>query len=403
MSDIAPGSGVPSDIPTSFLSEVGKLTIPLFVGAVMNWALLGTLAVQMYIHIYYLAFPKDRLSSKAVVAFVVVAEIVQTLGCSQDSIRIFGAGRGNPQVLEDIGWEWFNVPILSSLSKQFTSLFRISSDAGPRWLLIQSRVWVPIIIAVACSQLQQATTVQLGAGIWTTADMHRREDFSEDQLIKPPAEAWLAATAAFDLIIVAGMVFHLLKAREPEFTRRIKATLSRIIKASVFCAVTALVVLTLFVALNGNNYHLGVCIWLSKVYSNSMMIILNSRAHIGHDPIAPSATKMVDMTGVVFNSSVGPTSTMQSSRQERNIAAEDGPSGGVLESKRDVAKRYWEVVVSHSSVGIQGEICALSPGVQPTKMRDQRTFGASKRGGIAAFISRVKTGAHETHSLQTNT
>ncbi|KAJ6493036.1 hypothetical protein C8R45DRAFT_825063, partial [Mycena sanguinolenta] len=86
-----------------------------FVGTVIDWALLGTLVVQVYI--YYLAFPKDRRSSKLVVAFVVVAECLQTLADSRDSIRMFGTGWGNPQVLDDIGWAWFSVPILGSLSK----------------------------------------------------------------------------------------------------------------------------------------------------------------------------------------------------------------------------------------------------------------------------------------------
>lgn len=41
--------------------------------------------------------------------------------------------------------------------------------------------------------------------------------------------------------------------------------------------------LALFVRYGGNNFHLGVCIWLSKLYSNSILAILNSRARIVHD------------------------------------------------------------------------------------------------------------------------
>ncbi|KAJ7243156.1 hypothetical protein B0H12DRAFT_1023167, partial [Mycena haematopus] len=87
-----------------------------FVGTVINWALLGTLSVQVYI--YYLAFPKDLRVSKIVVGFVAVAEILQTLGDSRDTIRMFGAGWGNQEILNEVGWAWFSVPILGSLSKQ---------------------------------------------------------------------------------------------------------------------------------------------------------------------------------------------------------------------------------------------------------------------------------------------
>ncbi|KAJ6493025.1 hypothetical protein C8R45DRAFT_927819 [Mycena sanguinolenta] len=340
-----PRSDVPSEVPptvTSFMSEIGEFTIPLFVGTVINWALLGTLAVQVYI--YYLAFPKDRRSSKLVVAFVVVAEFLQTLANSRDSIRMFGSGWGNPQILDEIGWAWFSVPILGSLTTLTVEPVASVGQIFFAWriYIIAKTLYVPILIALI-------TAFQLAAGIWSGVVLIRLKEFSKLRLMMAPV-AWLSATALSDLIIVAGMVFYLLKAKEPEFTRHIKATLTRIIKVTVetgvFCAVAAIVVLSLCLAFEGNNYHLGVCIWLSKVYSSSIMIILNSRAHIGHEPTAPgSTTKMIEMTEVVFNSSVGPTSTMQSSVQGRHIMADDGPNIPALESKDAVVKHRSEWIV----------------------------------------------------------
>jgi hypothetical protein len=76
------------------------------------------------------------------------------------------------------------------------------------------------------------------------------------------------------------------------------------------------------VKFDGNNYHLAVCIWLSKVYSNSIMVvsnslldlahntsyhvhdqILNSRAYIGHE-VPPNASR-AHMSDMVFQS-IGP-------------------------------------------------------------------------------------------------
>ncbi|KAF7349363.1 hypothetical protein MSAN_01726100 [Mycena sanguinolenta] len=254
--------------------------------------------------VYYLAFPNDRRSSKIVIAFVVVVEVLQMLANSHDSLHMLGAGWGNPQVLEDIGWAWFSVPILGSLIASVGQIFfawRIS--------IISKSLYVPILITTVA-------IFQLGAGIWTGVDIIRSKVFSHFHFFVPP-EAWLSATAACDLIIVAGMVFYLLKAKQPEFETKTKVTLSRIIKLTVetgvLCALSALADLYLFVAFDGNNYHLGVCIWLSKVYSNSILVskILNSRAHIGHDVTPPGGTtNMTNMTDVVFNSSVGPASRM---------------------------------------------------------------------------------------------
>ncbi|KAJ6493030.1 hypothetical protein C8R45DRAFT_1135938 [Mycena sanguinolenta] len=306
------------------MSDVGKLTIPLvdaepprgglifiqFVGTVVNWGLLGALAVQVYI--YCLAFPKDRLVSKLVVAFVVIAETLQTIGGSRDTIRIFGAGWGNPEILNEVGWAWFSVPILGSLIASVGQIF-----FAWRIYIIAKSPYVPILIAIV-------TAFQLGAGIWTGVDIIRARVFSQFRLFIPP-EAWLSATAASDFIIVGGMVFYLLKAKQPEFKAKTNATLSRIIKFTVetgaLCALSAIADLCLFVAFDGNNYHLGVCIWLSKVYSNSILVILNSRAHIGHDVVPQGGTDlMTGMTEVVFHNYKDPVSTTQGSVQASTIA-----------------------------------------------------------------------------------
>ncbi|KAF7349362.1 hypothetical protein MSAN_01726000 [Mycena sanguinolenta] len=334
------------------MSDFGKLTIPVFVGTVVNWSLLGALAVQVYI--YYLAFPNDRRSSKCVVAFVVVAEILQTLANSRDSIRMFGAGWGNPQVLEDIGWAWFSVPILGSLIASVGQIFFCMANLYHREECIRPHFnhachCLPIrcgyldwggyhpregVLAVPSHGAPLRFALQ--RGIWQ---------------INPLTQAWLAATAVSDLIIVAGMVFYLLKARQSEFKSKTKATVSRIIRVTVetgvLCALSAVIVLCLFVAFDGNNYHLGVCIWLSKVYSNSMMIILNSRAHIGHDTTLPGGTtKMTNMTDIVFNSSAGPASrTIQSSMHSIDTMDDDDSNVTKPESMGEVVEGQFKLAM----------------------------------------------------------
>ncbi|KAJ6606306.1 hypothetical protein DFH09DRAFT_1119782 [Mycena vulgaris] len=246
-----------------------------FIGTVLNWALLGALVVQVYI--YFLAFPNDRRVTKILVAFICVAETLQTLGDSRDTIRSFGAG----------------VPVLGSTIAAVGQIF----FAWRIWIIGKS-LWVPGVITAV-------TTVQLGAGIWTGVEIAQARQFSRlsFSLLKPPV-AWLAATAASDLLI----------AREPGFRSSTHALLGRIIKVTVetglLCAIFAGVDLYLFVAFDGNNYHLATCIWLSKVYSNSIMI-LNSRAYIGHTPPPGEGDRMTGMTDVVFESgSRGRTGTV---------------------------------------------------------------------------------------------
>ncbi|KAF7341204.1 hypothetical protein MVEN_01855800 [Mycena venus] len=179
--------------------DVGKLTIPLFVGTVLNWALFGALAVQV---------------------------------CdSRDTIVTFGAGWGDPDSLDRVGWAWLSVPILGSTIASVGQIFfawRIS--------IIGDTLYIPALIVAI-------TTVQYGAGIWTGVDIIRAGRFSllKFDNLKPPV--------------------NLLHHRQLS------------VETGVLCALFAIVDLSLYVAFDGNNYHLATCIWLSKVYSNSMMVV----------------------------------------------------------------------------------------------------------------------------------
>ncbi|KAJ7058685.1 hypothetical protein C8F01DRAFT_280966, partial [Mycena amicta] len=285
--------------------NVGELTIPLFVGTVMNWALLGTLVVQTYI--YYLAFPTDRLPNKLIVAFVVLAELLQTLGDSRDTVRTFGANWGNFASLDKVGWAWFSVPILGSTIGCVGQLF----FAWRIHIIAARKAWaVPIIIALI-------TVFQFGAGIWTGVQIIQAKHFSAltFERMKAPV-AWLSATALADLLIVAATIYYLLKARQPGFSGATNAAVSRIITVTIEtgipCAIFALIDLALFVKYNGNNFHLGTCIWLSKVYSNSILVILNSRANIGHASLSEvtlsTGSRQTRAPGAI---NTGTTSTIQ--------------------------------------------------------------------------------------------
>ncbi|KAJ7429897.1 hypothetical protein FB451DRAFT_586088 [Mycena latifolia] len=304
--------------------DAGPLTIPLFVGTVINWGLLGALAVQVYV--YFAAFPSDPRFTKLLVVGVVIAEVLQTMGDTRDTGRSFGSGWGDPAVLDDVGWAWFSVPVLGSTIASAGQIF-----FAWRIYIIAQSVYVPALIAFF-------TAIQLGAGIWTGVLISRAGKFSllQFHLLRPPA-GWLAATAVADLLIVAGTVYYLLRARMPGFRRSTDAALFRIIKVTfatgLLCAAFALIDLALYVKFAGNNFHLAVCIWLSKVYSNSIMIILNSRAYIGHArPRAASSLGV--LTDVAFQSRSGHGHTRDTDTVVQ-VSRGDGYTGSEMEMKED--------------------------------------------------------------------
>ncbi|KAJ7499282.1 hypothetical protein FB451DRAFT_1384989 [Mycena latifolia] len=283
-------------------ADIGKLTTPVFVGTLLNWALFGVLCVQ--VGIYFTVF-KDRPYSKILVSFVFVLEILATLANTRDTIRVFGAGWGNMDILDEVGWAWFSVPIIGSISAAVGQGF----FARRIYILGQKNLYVPALIIAL-------TALQLGAGIWSGVEICLARTFSHLQLQNTnvkPADTWLAASSACDLIIVSSMAFHLLKSRNPDF-RYTNAILSRILRMTVetglLCAVFAIADLYLITKYEGTYYHLGLCIPLSKVYSNSILLILNSRAHITHD--MPPAEVELNLSNLVFSG------TKVSTRAEMN-------------------------------------------------------------------------------------
>ncbi|KAJ7278976.1 hypothetical protein C8J57DRAFT_1573970 [Mycena rebaudengoi] len=269
--------------------DVAPLTIPIFVGTILNWWLFGAL------YLYFIAFPADRIFMKILVVSILIAEILQTITDTRTSGDQFGAGWGNPSAIDEVGWAWFSVPVVGSIISGAGQNF-----FGYRIYVLSSKLWIPAIIAIL-------TVVQTGAGIWSGVQISLAKKFSLLHMKNMKTTiVWLSASALCDLIIVAATVLYLAKQRGPEIRRQTNATLSRIIKLTVetgfLCTFFALLNLALFVKYE-NNYHLAVCIPLSKVYSNSIILILNSRAHIhsrrADDAMAESKWKASD-SGLVF-------------------------------------------------------------------------------------------------------
>ncbi|KAJ7096952.1 hypothetical protein C8R44DRAFT_889540 [Mycena epipterygia] len=252
--------------------QIAKSTLPVFIGTAINWGLSGVLVAQVCI--YFTAFPNDRTFSRLLVVSVLIVEIMATIANTRDSIIIFGSGWGNPVVLEEPNWGTVSVPVSGAITACIGQTF-----FAWRIHIIGQRLYIPVLI-IFC------TVVQLVAGIWVGVLLSLSEKFPHLLFLNVPSTAtWLAATSLCDLILVSGTVYYLVILRSPEI-RGTNALVTRIIKITIetglFCAIFALVNLYLFLAYKETSYELAVRIELSKIYSNSMLLILNSRAHIGH-------------------------------------------------------------------------------------------------------------------------
>ncbi|KAJ7823376.1 hypothetical protein B0H13DRAFT_1532139, partial [Mycena leptocephala] len=93
-----------------------------FVGTIINWTLLGSLVVQVYL--YFVAFPEDPRFTEVLVAVVFLAELPQTFADGHDSLKsLVGAGWGNLAALDEVNWAWFSVPVLGSTIASVGQMF----------------------------------------------------------------------------------------------------------------------------------------------------------------------------------------------------------------------------------------------------------------------------------------
>ncbi|KAJ8517243.1 hypothetical protein ONZ45_g5544 [Pleurotus djamor] len=253
----APANSLPPIPPI-----IAELTGPLLLGHFFNWGLFGALIVQTYV--YYLAFPNDRLLPKTIVYSVLVIEVLQTVLATRDAFRNFGTG-------------WGNMIDLAELS-----------------------------------------LVQGVAGIWTGIYAHFIGVFSEvTKHTKNTTIVWLGGTALCDVIIAASMIYFLSKSRTGfRQTNVLLTKLVRIvIETGLTCATFAVLDLILFLAFQETNYHLAPSVALSKLYSNSLLVVLNARVRMvnGRETRAATQDMTLSSTLPTSNTTLGKSSAYSDS------------------------------------------------------------------------------------------
>ncbi|KAF4596124.1 hypothetical protein EYR40_008191 [Pleurotus pulmonarius] len=274
---------------------IAELTGPLLLGHFFNWGLFGALAVQTYV--YYLAFPNDRRWPKAIVLGVFVIEVLQTVLATRDAFRNFATGWGNIEDLEEVGWLWFSVPVLGAIISCTSQIF----FAWRIWILSSKNLWLPGIIAFL-------SILQGVAGTWSGIYSHFIGNFANVPVhTRNTTIVWLGGTALCDVLIAGSMLYYLNISRTG--FRQTNVLLSKIIRVIVetglICATFAVLDLALFLAFQSNNYHLAPSIALSKLYSNSLLVVLNARVRMvgGRNTIAAGTDNTLSLVPLTFSSS----------------------------------------------------------------------------------------------------
>ncbi|KAF8970459.1 hypothetical protein BDZ97DRAFT_1791532 [Flammula alnicola] len=213
---------------------------------------------------YCAAFPKDRFLLKTVIYAVYMLESAQTLLLSVDAFKMFAIGFGNSTSFAklDLHSGWFSIPIMSGIIACFSQGFYTYRI----FVVSQSRYIPGVILLLSLFQLGGAIAIGLQA---------KRAPLIAGGI-------WAGGSAACDIMIAACMTYYL-RRRDTGF-KKTRDILTKIIVLTIetgtVTATLAIIVMVLAILPDHLLYWVLFVMVLGKVYSNSMMVALNSRMKV---------------------------------------------------------------------------------------------------------------------------
>ncbi|KAJ7084541.1 hypothetical protein B0H15DRAFT_1023712 [Mycena belliarum] len=249
---------------------VVELAGPLLVGFLLHWGLFGTLTIQLYL--YYEAFPADPLFHKCLVYTLYALELVQTILITHDAFALFAFGFGDPEGLMTIHLAWLTIPVMSGL----VALISQSFYSYRLWVLSDSPAMPVLIVVVALASSVGAFLV--GALSHIAGNIPIRHSKAN----AVASGIWLGGAALADILIAVSLTFYLWKT-DSRF-RQTRALISRLIRITIetgsLTAVVALVNAAMIYAFPGKPYFFTAGAVVPKLYSNTILAVLNSRFRI---------------------------------------------------------------------------------------------------------------------------
>ncbi|KAF5323680.1 hypothetical protein D9619_012861 [Psilocybe cf. subviscida] len=290
-------AGLLSD-PVNLVSKTG----PLFLSALFHWGLFGVLCTQFLIYVG--GYPKDPLRNKLFVYTIVTLEVVQTTILTKSYFDVFGYGFGDQNSYDNIGAIWFSVPFLSGIVAFLAELFY-----AMRLYRLSQSYMVPMVVC-GLTGYRQLAVIQVAGAISNAIVVKDAGLFSliPEKGFRIAAGAWAGASALCDVVIAYFMTRYVgpplqLWQRRSDGMNPTQAIVNRIIRLVLETGtVTALVAVLLLVFTllpNHASYYQIPASILAKLYSNSMLALLNSRSNLNANkdiecqPIAPATSLTV--------------------------------------------------------------------------------------------------------------
>ncbi|KAK0454811.1 hypothetical protein EV421DRAFT_2029785 [Armillaria borealis] len=266
---------------------------PMLIGLMFNLLLLGVIVTQVYI--YLTTYQKrDKLWMKTLVLFLFVANIANSVFLMADTYIALIKHFDDVPYLANATWLFATDPTLTGLISATVLLF-----FAWRVKVLTSNWYLAALVAALA-------LAGAGGAIAATAKIRVIPGFANFQEFQSVVIIWLVASCVADIAITAILVSYL--RRHKTGFQGSDELVDRIIRATVqtglITSVVAIVDLILFLV-NSSGLHLIFNFTLAKLYTNTLMSSLNSRAgwaYSNSSPGSQSQSGLVSTSGVKSSS-----------------------------------------------------------------------------------------------------
>jgi len=238
---------------------------PILIGTFINVALYGISVAQTYI--YLQTYKKDRLWMKLVVGLVFIADTLNAVFDVEYTYNSLVNHYDDPAAIQKANWVFATDPAMTSIIGTIVQLFFA-------W-----RVKVLTGSYITVGALVVGSIISCLGGIATSIAIGIVPMWLDFQRFKIPVIIWLTVSALVDSTITVIMVWHLrkhkrgFKSSDDILDKLIRLT----VQTGLITSVWAIVDLAVYLSIP-TGIHLIFNFPLSKLYSNSLLSSLNSRA-----------------------------------------------------------------------------------------------------------------------------
>ncbi|KAI0748587.1 hypothetical protein C8Q80DRAFT_1172658 [Daedaleopsis nitida] len=217
---------------------------------------------------------------------------------THDAYKVLGAGWGDAEALDKPHWLWFDTPLMTGIVSAIVQCY----FSWRIYILSTSAILSGIICLIAFAQGCAAIATGIMSRL-VNDNAHLQEKTLTSSVV------WLVGSALCDILIALCMLYFLSRGKGGTVPAVLLSRLIHLtVETGILTASVACLDLILFVAVKHSNLHMTPALILTKVYTNTLLMLINNRARMRTMMRRESANISPHLQWVIDPANAGPTS-----------------------------------------------------------------------------------------------